>query len=138
DLLHKWGGLFDGVYDSPEGQGEPPEFAGWNSSYTDLPLPDGEMREWLKNTLERIRSFAPKRVLEVGCGTGLILRSLLPCCEKYYASEISAKALQDLQRWADAQNVGDTLQMFQTRYIPAGEIAPGAVDTVIMNSVVQY
>ena len=39
--------------------------AGWNSSYTGLPIPEVEMREWTERTVERILALRPQRVLEI-------------------------------------------------------------------------
>ncbi|MCB0109515.1 MAG: amino acid adenylation domain-containing protein, partial [Caldilineaceae bacterium] len=43
---------------------------GWGNSYTGLPFADVEMQEWVENTVAAILSLQPKRVLEIGCGTG--------------------------------------------------------------------
>ena len=53
------------------------DIVGWNSSYTGQPIPEEEMREWVDQTVERILSLRPKRVLEIGCGTGLLTLALL-------------------------------------------------------------
>src|SRR5262249_11983740 len=42
-----------------------PSFVGWNSSYTGAPIPREQMQEWLQNTVERIRAFRPRAVLEL-------------------------------------------------------------------------
>ena len=51
---------------------------GWDSNYTGQPLPEAEMREYVAHTVERVRELQPKRVLEIGCGTGLLLFPLAP------------------------------------------------------------
>ncbi|MGH9334547.1 MAG: amino acid adenylation domain-containing protein, partial [Vicinamibacteria bacterium] len=61
--------------------------AGWDSSYTGTPLPAEAMREQVNQTVARIRSLAPERILEIGCGTGLLLFELAPHCEKYVATD---------------------------------------------------
>ncbi|HEV3052981.1 MAG TPA: amino acid adenylation domain-containing protein, partial [Longimicrobium sp.] len=47
--------------------------AGWNSSYTGEPIPAGEMREWVEGAAASLRELRPRRVLEIGAGTGLLL-----------------------------------------------------------------
>ncbi len=111
--------------------------AGWNSSYTGLPIPAEEMREWTEGTVERILSLRPQRVLEIGCGTGLLLFRIAPHCSRYAATDISPEALRYVgsqlpqlelshvelfQRTAD-DLFGDEFQNF---------------DTIILNSVIQY
>ncbi len=36
-------------------------------------MPDDDMREWLEHTVQRILALRPGRLLEVGCGSGLLL-----------------------------------------------------------------
>src|SRR5262249_43222076 len=71
-------------------------FSGWNSSYTGLPLAEEEMREWVERTVERIWALRPSRVLEIGCGTGLLLFRLAPHCTQYTATDVSGQALNSL------------------------------------------
>ena len=52
--------------------------SGWNDSYTGEPIPPTQMREWVDGTVARIRGLAPRRVLEIGCGTGLLLFRVAP------------------------------------------------------------
>ncbi|MGH8571629.1 MAG: amino acid adenylation domain-containing protein, partial [Gammaproteobacteria bacterium] len=62
---------------------------GWDSNYTGLPLPEADMREYVDFTVERILSLRPRHVLELGCGTGLILFPLLPHCASYTGTDLS-------------------------------------------------
>ncbi|NEQ52705.1 MAG: amino acid adenylation domain-containing protein, partial [Leptolyngbya sp. SIO3F4] len=57
--------------------------SGWISSYTDELLPDIEMKEWVDNTVNRILQLNPEQVLELGCGTGLLLFQVAPHCKSY-------------------------------------------------------
>src|SRR5206468_1121365 len=70
----QWQEVWDETY-SQELAHEDPTFnlSGWNSSYTGLPLPAEEMREWVDQAVARVRSLEPSRVLEIGCGVGLLL-----------------------------------------------------------------
>ena len=67
--------------------------SGWNSSYTGEPIAAEEMREWVDDAVERILSLAPKRALEIGCGTGLLLSRLAQYCETYTGTDFSPAAL---------------------------------------------
>ena len=49
---------------------------GWRSSYTGLPLPASEMKEWVEATVTTIRALKPQAILEIGCGTGLLVSRL--------------------------------------------------------------
>ncbi|MGG6267240.1 amino acid adenylation domain-containing protein [Leptolyngbya sp. AN03gr2] len=57
--------------------------SGWANSYTGELISDEEMQEWVDSTVERILALQPKRVLEIGCGTGLLLFRVAPQCLEY-------------------------------------------------------
>ena len=61
--------------------------AGWKSSYTRERIPEAEMRDWLKDTVERISELGAERVLEIGCGTGMLLFRIAPRCIEYRATD---------------------------------------------------
>jgi 2-polyprenyl-3-methyl-5-hydroxy-6-metoxy-1,4-benzoquinol methylase/acyl carrier protein len=115
-----------------------PTFAGWNSSYTGKPIPEEAMREWLECTAARICALRPRRVLEIGCGVGLLLEQLAEHCQAYYASDFSAIAIKRLRQWLATQ---ERLHDVEVREAQATDLAisgDGPVDTIILNSVVQY
>ena len=111
--------------------------SGWASSYTGTPLPVSEMREWVDHTVARIRELQPKRVLEIGCGTGLLLFGLAPDCELYTGVDITAAALENIRKGLTARPMPQ-VQLVQSAAHDLVSIADGAYDTVIINSVVQY
>src|SRR6266496_4472703 len=71
---------------------------GPNSSYTGEPIPAEEMREWVDSTVERILSTRPRRVLEIGCGTGLLLFRIAPETDRYHATDFSPVVIDSLRR----------------------------------------
>ena len=82
-LVEQWQAVYDGLYSgltftaaAPAVLGE--DFGGWNSSYTGAPIPLGQMREWRAAAVDRIRGLGPRRVLEIGVGSGLLLAQLGP------------------------------------------------------------
>ncbi|HXU07715.1 MAG TPA: amino acid adenylation domain-containing protein, partial [Blastocatellia bacterium] len=80
--VSQWRQFYDDMY---RGEVADPTFnlAGWNSSYTGEAIPSEEMRHWVEHTVERILSLEPRRVLEIGCGSGLLLFRIAPHCERY-------------------------------------------------------
>ncbi|BCK68534.1 hypothetical protein Srufu_024870 [Streptomyces libani subsp. rufus] len=135
----EWESVFDRVYG--EGDEGPADFkiTGWDSSYDGGQLSEPEMREWVDTTVERILALRPRRVLEIGCGTGLLLSRVAPHCEAYHATDISRTALdhvrtQLVEPRAELSHVtlhhggADDLSAFQDRQF----------DLVVINSVVQY
>src|SRR6185503_7591654 len=74
DLVSRWKLVYDEIYSRNDPVTEATfNIAGWNSSYTGLPIPSDELREQVDATVERILQFRPQRILEIGCGTGLLV-----------------------------------------------------------------
>ncbi|MGW6918974.1 alpha/beta fold hydrolase, partial [Kitasatospora sp. NPDC054939] len=134
----EWRDLYNSLYSTPDPVfGE--DFSGWNSSYDGRPIPLDEMREWRSATVERIRALRPRRVLEIGVGTGLLLSRLAPDCEEYWATDFSPSVIEALQRHVDADPVLAARVRLLTRAAHETEGLPaGGFDTVVLNSVVQY
>uniref|UniRef100_UPI0024A7A4D6 hypothetical protein n=1 Tax=unclassified Streptomyces TaxID=2593676 RepID=UPI0024A7A4D6 len=78
--IGEWQDLYNTLYSEPDAEfGE--NFAGWNSSYDGQPIPLEDMREWRDSTVDRIKALHPRRVLEIGVGTGLLLAKIAPDCD---------------------------------------------------------
>ena len=151
----EWGALWDHAYGG--GSGAPPgaadgrpaaasrdtgggvdprfDTAGWTHTATGAPIAAAAMREWLDHTVARLRELRPRRVLELGCGTGLLLHALLPHVEHYTATDVAPQALVRIHAALPAEERARvTLQ-----HAAADAAEPdGAVDLVILNSVAQY
>ncbi|HEY0782280.1 MAG TPA: condensation domain-containing protein, partial [Thermoanaerobaculia bacterium] len=137
-----WRALFDDAYGrASEGDADGETFVGWTSSFTGLPLPATEMREWLDNTVEALLALPGRRVLEVGCGGGLLLARLLPHVDLYRGIDISAAALELAGRRLERERArGAALPPVVLRQDLADDwshIAPGEVDLVVIHSVAQ-
>ncbi|WP_246632551.1 non-ribosomal peptide synthetase [Pseudonocardia nigra] len=115
------------------------DFAGWDSSYDGAPIPLEHMREWRAATVERIRELAPRRVLEIGVGTGLLLGRLAPDCAAYWGTDLAAPVIEklraDLAR--DPDRYGRVTLRAQPAHVTDG-LPVGFFDTVVVNSVIQY
>ncbi len=136
--LSQWQMIWDGTYDeTPRGADPAFNITGWTSSYTGLAMPEAEMREWVERTTERILALRPKRVMEVGCGMGLLLFRIAPHCSQYYASDFSARALNHLRQHL-AQSALPQVTLSERTADNWEGIEPGSLDLVILNSVVQY
>ncbi|HEV3039088.1 MAG TPA: amino acid adenylation domain-containing protein [Candidatus Angelobacter sp.] len=143
--IERWQTLFDNVYDSSvrHVSGEN-DFIGWNSSYTGCPIPIEQMEDWLAGTLAQLRSRVPPsllekqrlRVLEIGCGTGLVLLHIAPQCAHYTASDLSARAIADLYDKVERKNLSH-VDLYHTTGESLGDVGSD-FDVVVINSVVQY
>ncbi|MEE1806480.1 hypothetical protein PUR32_09360, partial [Streptomyces sp. BE133] len=96
EQVDEWREIYDSVYGEagPEALGE--GFEGWNSSYSGEPIPLGEMREWRDAVVDRIRQFRPRRVLEIGVGSGLLMGHLAAGVESYWATDFSSSVVERL------------------------------------------
>jgi amino acid adenylation domain-containing protein len=140
ERLSQWEALYDQTSSRVALHPDPmSDFTGWNSSYTGLPIPEEEMREWADQTVARILAQRPRRVLEIGCGSGLILLRLAPHCELYCGTDISAVAVATLKRQvAERQDSLPEVQLWHRMADNFEGIEAGTFDTIVLNSVVQY
>jgi SAM-dependent methyltransferase len=133
----QWRKAFDQVYRFGPAD-HAPTFVGWTSSYTNKPIPQTEMQEWLDRTIERIMSLRPEKVLEIGCGVGLLLQKLAPKCRVYRGTDLSLVAVGRLREFVASKPELRHVELFEREATNLDEQAPGSVDTVVINSVIQY
>lgn len=133
-----WQKVYDDAYKQTVTTTDPTFNIGiWKSSYTGQPIADEEMREWVDQTVGRILARKPKRVLEIGCGTGLVLFRVAPHCTEYVGTDFSPSVLQALQEQVTAQGLEHVSLQLQSADDWTG-IEEGGFDAIIFNSVVQY
>ncbi|MBL1100030.1 non-ribosomal peptide synthetase, partial [Streptomyces coffeae] len=140
-----WQDIFQAQYGTdPDGQAPAPafgeDFAGWNSSVDGKPIPLEEMRAWRAATVERILELRPRRVLELGVGSGLILSQVAPHCETYWGTDFSPAVIDTLRRRIDDERpeLRDRVELrAQPAHVLDG-LPRGSFDLVVLNSVVQY
>lgn len=142
DQLSGWVNTFDETYSEAECTLDKPDFSGWNSSYDKQEIPRGEMEIWLNETLERIKELKPHSVLEIGCGTGMILAGIAPHVERYFGFDMSKKVIEQLRKQVDEKEwshvslaIGSASDIFNS---PSFGTSEEMYDLVIINSVAQY
>jgi len=135
-----WQTLYEDIHgEAAASDGATFNLTGWNSSYTGQPIPAEEMREWVDQTVERILSLRPRRVLEIGCGTGLLLFRIAPYAAHYCATDFSPTALEYIGR--QLQTLKQELPQVALVERAADDfrgVEPQSFDAVVVNSVVQY
>ncbi|MFH8407132.1 non-ribosomal peptide synthase/polyketide synthase [Streptomyces sp. NPDC018019] len=139
--LTVWQQVYDDLYAGSGGRpvalGE--DFAGWRSSLDGRPFPLEHMREWRDATVERVRALRPRRVLEIGVGTGLLLARLAPHCESYRGTDLSAEAVTGLRaKVAEVPGLADRTTLTCQAADDMRGLPEGAFDVVVLNSVAQY
>ncbi|HEX9669309.1 MAG TPA: amino acid adenylation domain-containing protein [Thermoanaerobaculia bacterium] len=143
ERVEAWREVFDETYGATPSEGDAAfHVAGWNSSYTGKPIPAEEMREWVETTVGRILALGPggtppRRLLEIGCGTGLLLYRVAPHCERYVATDLSPRALATIEPQLASRGLGHVSLARR----PADDfdgLDEGPFDAVVLNSVVQY
>jgi pristinamycin I synthase-3/4 len=136
----RWEALFQDVYgaSAPGGADEALDTTGWNSSYTGEPIPPAEMREWAERTAERIAALAPRRVLEVGVGTGMLLLRVAPLAERYVGTDFSAHVLATVRRRVQAAPALPPVALLHREADDFSGLEAERFDTAVLNSVCQY
>lgn len=133
--IQHWQTLYNQTY-QPDSDSDF-NITGWNSSYTGQPIPVEQMREWLEDRVQQLLDLQPQRILEIGCGTGLLLFQLAPHCQTYYGTDFSTSSLAFIQRRLNSGNLSHVTLLHRTAAAFQG-INPASFDLVILNSVVQY
>jgi amino acid adenylation domain-containing protein/non-ribosomal peptide synthase protein (TIGR01720 family) len=135
-----WQQVFDDAYREPASVARADfNTASWKSSYTGQSLPEAAMREWVAQTVERVRLYQPQRVLEIGCGMGLLLFALAPDCVFYLGTDVSSEALRYLRHClAQADSHLPQVALRQQAAHDLAGVPPRSFDLVLLNSVIQY
>lgn len=138
--VDQWQNVWNTTYRHTSDQQDPLfNSTGWNDSYTGLPMPVDEVQEWVTHTVERILELRPRRVLEIGCGMGLLLFRVAPCCDRYVGVDISAYALYHIQRQLSQNpSAWSHVHLAQKAAHELDDFEPASFDTIVLNSVIQY
>lgn len=113
-------------------------FTGWESSYTGEAIPEVEMREWLEGTIAEIEALKPERVLEIGCGTGLLLARLAPGRAVYHGTDFSQAAIDTVEGFRGERPELAHVKLFCQSGEDVSGLDPEGYDAIVLNSVVQY
>jgi pristinamycin I synthase 3 and 4 len=131
-----WARLYDATY--AETPGSDFNLAGWVSSETGMAIPAVEMRAWVDATVARLTALGARDVLEVGCGTGLLLTRVAPSCRSYVGVDVSAAVVAQVAALVHARPALQHVTVRVGRADALPEVGDASVDLVVLNSVVQY
>ena len=132
-----WELVWDKTYSKTDLEKSRDDFGSWISVYDKKPIPLPEMIECRKNTVARIQDLKPRSLLEIGCGTGLLLWQLHDVVDCYLGVDPSEQAIDKLGHAVRARGIGN-VTVSKGSASRMDEYLRHHFDTVIMNSVVQY
>ncbi len=135
ERIHHWQTVFDTTYSA----NHPTPAMGWNSSYTGNAYSEEAMQEWVDEKIEKILKLKPKKILEIGCGTGMLLFRLAMHTDLYIGTDISSKALSFISNAIPATSINQkSVRLFQCAAPDFSPFENETFDLVILNSIVQY
>lgn len=133
DQIAEWQQVFDSLRTS-----DAAETAGWIDTFTGRPIAEEDMRAWAEVTARRVLAHQPRRILEIGCGAGLIATRVVPECVEYVGTDQSTRTLDYLrERIAETETTARVSLLAREARDFTG-LPTGHFDCVIINSVVQY
>jgi amino acid adenylation domain-containing protein/thioester reductase-like protein len=135
--VNEWERLFDFIHEADDNP-----LAGWKHSHNGQPVAPEAMELWRHGTLDLVGNVLADRrvdspaILEIGCGTGMLLEDLAPACSRYDATDLSNVVVERAR--ARARELG--LEQVRVVCAPADSatFVQETYDLVILNSVVQY
>ncbi len=138
----EWQTIWDQTYRVAPPSDTDLDTTGWTSSLTGRAVPEHEMREWADTTAARIVSALPPpssrpRVLEIGCGTGMLVTRLAPLCAAYVGLDVSDEALVRLRSRLDRQGLRHVALERRAAH-ELSTLEAGLFDVIVLNSVAQY
>ncbi|MDJ0363082.1 class I SAM-dependent methyltransferase [Rhodococcus sp. H29-C3] len=138
--LTHWTEVYDWTYSTAQQHDSDDDLAGWRATDTGEPLPAEHMTEWVERTVDLVLAQHPRNILELGCGTGLLMRRLAPHVERYVGTDVAGDVVERLS----AQGIAGTSFVKAGAHELRGQLvqdavaATGAVpDCILLNSVTQ-
>ncbi len=136
-MLAQWRMVYDRSYRWDKVV-RPPNFDAWVSGFTGAAIPVERMRIWLGDVLAQMRGVPHARVLEIGCGVGLVAAALAPGGGAYDGIDFSEEAIASLGAWVATKPALAHVRLAQRAAHELDGLDIEGVDLAVMNSVVQY
>ena len=137
--VDEWKRLYDSFYGRMRQSEIGADLTGWNSSFDGAALPAEHLHEWRDAVVDRVTSTGPRRILEVGAGNGIVLAALARTCDEYWATDLSAAAVELLRRSVrDDPLLSDRVRLSTQAAHDITGLPTGHFDAIVLNSVVQY
>ncbi|MBW8874484.1 MAG: amino acid adenylation domain-containing protein [Acidobacteria bacterium] len=135
--VEHWESLYDAVYSRGDLLARDPwvNLSVWTTSYTDGPVPEDEIYECIEDSVSRILSLHPRRLWEIGCGTGLLLRRVAPHCAFFRGTDVSEEVLSRLSERLRGLPDLPPVELLHRAADDFRDLPPAVFDTVVMNEV---
>ncbi|MFE9104393.1 non-ribosomal peptide synthetase [Actinomadura geliboluensis] len=136
--VDEWQQVYDDSYAASNDQELGGDFQLWRSSYDGEPIPRAEMVEWRDAAVAQVLAFVPRRVLEIGVGSGLLLAEIVGQVQEYWGTDISGMVVDRVRGQVERAGFGDRVRLSAQAADDMAGLPEGHFDTVVLNSVVQY
>ncbi len=140
EYLQNWASLYDWAFTSADLDGRTDaDTVGLTGGPA---LPEDEVRDWIEQTAALVLESRPRRVLDLGCGTGLLLRHLQGHIGCYVGADLSRYAVDRVRdarlphTHAVIAGAHDTASP-QVKRAMAEIMGAGRPDCVLINNVAQ-
>ena len=108
-------------------------------AWSGLQRTEQEVFHWIEGIASRLLAPQPRRLLEIGCGTGLLLFRLAPHVAEYWATDLSPAALNDIQRrLAPTGLPASKVKLLRLMAHDFSGLPTGHFDAAILNGVIEY
>ena len=137
DRTKPWQTLWESAYRQSDPRETRFDTAGWTGKLTGEAIASEDMHAWLSETTARVLALNPQRVLEIGCGTGMVLFQLLDHIAHYTGIDLSAAALEKIRNTLRPDE-RHKVDLEQKAAHELDDLTGGPFDTILLNSVAQY
>ncbi|WP_329113000.1 non-ribosomal peptide synthetase [Streptomyces sp. NBC_01465] len=134
----EWSRVFDDSFADAREEPWGEDFQQWQTVYDGEQIPLVQLREWQDAAAAQVLRFAPRRVLEIGVGSGLLLAKVVGEVDEYWGTDLSSTAVDRLREQADEAGFGDRVRLSAQAADDVSGLPEGGFDTVVLNSVAQY
>ncbi|MFE7183931.1 amino acid adenylation domain-containing protein [Streptomyces erythrochromogenes] len=136
--VEEWRRVFDasGAGSADEAWGE--DFQLWKSVYEGESVPHEQLVQWRDAAVAQVLRFAPRRVLEIGVGSGLLLAKIVGEVDEYWGTDVSSTLVDRVRTQTERAGYGDRIRLSVQAADDLSGLPEGGFDTVVLNSVIQY
>ncbi|MGW3917858.1 class I SAM-dependent methyltransferase, partial [Streptomyces sp. NPDC005070] len=136
--VEEWRQLHDDAHADAADETWGEDFQPWKNIYTGEPIPHEQLRQWQDAALAQVLRHAPRRILEIGAGSGLLLAKIAGQVEEYWGTDLSAAAIDRLRTQAETAGHGERVHLAVQAADDLTGLPRATFDTVVLDSVVQY